>query len=90
MKNKWNIVLIVVLLVLTSVFLSACTTNDEPEEQAPTQSVVSDEPIENDTGYAEDDEIMDDGSSEEILDGHEEETVNEVDIGEIPEEKPEF
>ncbi len=90
MKNKRNIILIAVLLVFTSVFLSACTTNDEPEEQAPTQSAVSDEPMENDAAYAEDDDITSDESSEEILDGHEEETVNDVDIGEISEEKPEF
>ena len=90
MKNKWNIILIVALLVLTSVFLSACTANDEPEEQAPTQSVVSDEPLETDAAYAEDDDITDDDSSEEILDGHEEETVIDEEIDEIPEEKPEF
>lgn len=90
MKNKWNIILIAVLLVLTSVFLSACTTNGEPEEQVPTQSVVSDEPLENDVDYAEDDEIIDDESSEEILDGHEEETVIDENVDEIPEEKPEF
>lgn len=76
--------------MLASVFLAACTTNDEPEEQAPTNSVVSDEPLETDAAYAEDDDITSDESSEEILDGHEEETVNDVDIGEVPEEKSDF
>lgn len=90
MKNKWSIILIVVLLVLTSAFLSACTAKDELEEQAPTQGAVSDEPLENNVDYAEDDEMTDDESSEEVLDGHEEETVIDENIGEIPEEKPEF
>lgn len=101
MKNKWNVILLAVLLVLTSVFLSACTAGDEPEEQDPTQSVVSneteeqdptvsDEPIENDVVYAEDDDISNDESSEEILDGHEEETVVDENVGVIPEEKSGF
>ena len=97
MKNKWNVILLAVLLVLTSVFLSACTTGDEPEGQDPTQSVVSDkteeqdptvsdEPIKSDEVYAEDDDISNDESSEEILDDHEEETVIDENVGVIPEE----
>ena len=90
MKKKWNIILITVLLLLTSVFLSACKTNGETEGQNSTQDVVSDEPIENDTDYVEDDETTDEDSSEEILDGHEKETVIDDDIDEIPEEDSEY
>lgn len=90
MKKKWNIILIAVLLMLTSVFLSACKTSDGTEGQDSTQDMVSDEPIENDTDYVEDDETMDEESSEEILDEHEEETVIDDDIDEIIEEEPEY
>lgn len=90
MKKKWNIILIAVLLLLTSVFLSACKTSDGTEGQGSTEGVVSDEPIEYDADYVEDDETTDDESSEEILDDHEEETVIDDDIEEIPEEDSEY
>lgn len=90
MKKKWNIILIAVLLLVTSVFLSACKINDGTEGQNSTQDVVSDEPIENDTEYVEDDEITDEDSSEEIFDEHEEETVIDDDIDEVKEEDSEY
>ncbi len=84
MKKKWNLILITILLIFTSVFLTACTTGNETEGQDTTidkeqkdstEEAVSDEPIEYDVDYAEDDETVAEDSSEEILDGHEAETV---------------
>lgn len=90
MKKKWNIILITVLLLLTSVFLSACKEADGTEGQDSTQDVASDEPIEYDTDYVEDDETTDDESSEGVIDEHEEETVIDDDIEEIKEEDSEY
>lgn len=97
MKKKWNIILIAVLLMLTSVFMAACTTANETEGQdsvlnGSTEDEISDEPIEYDADYAEDDEIMDEDSSEEVIDGHEEETVIDEsdDIEDVPEEELEY
>ncbi len=101
MKKKWNLILIAVLLMLTSVFLTACKTVDGTEGQDTAinkeqtdskEDVVSDEPIEYDTDYAEDDETMGEDSSEQILDGHEVETVidESQNIEPIPEEDSEY
>ena len=92
MRKKWNIILTAVLLAFASIFMTACQDADVNKEQIDsTEDVVSDEPIEYDTDYAEDDETAEEDSSEEVVGGHEEDIANDEadDIETIQEEDSE-